>query len=132
MHALSVGKTLGNECIVNPTYYDYKDAGFETQGCGTSWLTNFYFLTYLSMVTLLFLNLFIAIIINGYLDTLAEEEDINASGLSFENTERFIHIWSVLDPNATGQLPKSKFDDFMYKLGEPLGWGKEYKDDPRL
>jgi hypothetical protein len=80
MDALSKGKTIDNDCIDGPSYADYENAGFKPVACGSTWLTNIYFLSYLTIVTLIFLNLFIAIIINGYLDTL-EDENNSVSGL---------------------------------------------------
>jgi len=38
-------------------------------GCGSRVITLVYFFTYLVIVTLIFLNLFVAIILNGYFDT---------------------------------------------------------------
>ena len=79
-------------------------------------------MSYLAIVTLVFLNLFIAIIINGYLETQTEEDSAKKGALKMEQTEEFLEAWAILDPDATGKILAADFEKFMYILGEPLGW----------
>jgi hypothetical protein len=68
MNSLSRGNKLGNKCINSPTYEDYIKAG-EPVGCGNIIISYTFFFTFVSLVSIVFLNLFVAIILNGYFDT---------------------------------------------------------------
>lgn len=77
------------------------------------------------MVTLIFLNLFIAIILNGYFETRDQaRKELNAEAL-----EKFVNAWSDYDPDATGYIKVSDFPEMMFKVGDPLGWDDSYIDD---
>lgn len=66
---LSKDKTTpGHECIDNPTYSDYVSAGHQPVGCGKKYIKIFYF-CYIGMIAMVFMNLFMAIIINSYFHT---------------------------------------------------------------
>ena len=60
------------DCVSDPTYEDYVDNDFNTVGCGSS-VAFLYFVSFLLMVTFIFLNLFIAIILQGFSDTNKSE-----------------------------------------------------------
>lgn len=51
------------QCIYNPSYQDYLDAGKSTVGCGSFNLAILYFMSYTFIVNLVFLKIFIAIIL---------------------------------------------------------------------
>ena len=70
MFALSYSHSESHNCVYNPTYADYKKNGYNTVGCGNWWLSYGFFTTYLVFISLIFLNLFIAIILNGYFLTI--------------------------------------------------------------
>ena len=36
--------------------------------------------------------------------------------------EAYTNAWAKFDPNATGIIQKEFFSDFMFTLGDPLGW----------
>lgn len=50
------------------------EAGYNPVGCGHYLVTYVFFFSYLMMITLVFLNLFVAIILNGYFETKSETE----------------------------------------------------------
>ncbi len=54
-----------NECIINPTYKDYLNAG-HTVGCGDRVVAYAFFTSFTFIVSLVFLQLFIAVILQGY------------------------------------------------------------------
>ena len=54
------------DCVESPSYEDYRLADYNTIGCGASQLTKLYFISYTLFVTLFFLNLFIAIILQTF------------------------------------------------------------------
>lgn len=69
MNALSRESSLDYPCIENPTYEDLVANGMEPVGCGNRVIAQVYFLTFIFIVGLIFLNLFIAIILQGYYQT---------------------------------------------------------------
>lgn len=66
MYALGSENTIKNQCIENPTYDDYVAAGFKPVGCGLQMVSHAYFYFYILLVSFIFLNIFIAIILQGY------------------------------------------------------------------
>jgi len=64
------------------------------------------------------LNLFVAIILDGYSETQNQESRI------FNNDclAHFIEVWSEFDPEATGFIKINKFHEFLTELGNPLGF----------
>lgn len=63
LHAISRQKDVEFDCILGPTYEDYKGAGNETVGCGSPNAARAYLLSYSFVVSMVFLNLFIAVIL---------------------------------------------------------------------
>lgn len=53
-------------CEYEPTYDDYASNNFETVGCGNFYVGSVFFVSFLLIVTFIFLNLFIAIILEGF------------------------------------------------------------------
>ena len=61
-------------------------------------------------VILIFLNLFIAIILQGYADTTERNEKMFNSDVK----EQFREIWSHYDYDATGFMKIEDFPSFMF------------------
>ena len=73
MYALSSENTEYNSCS-DDSYGAYAANDFEEISCGANqYLTWLYFISYTFMLTLVFLNLFIAIILQGYFDASNHE-----------------------------------------------------------
>lgn len=72
--ALSQENSIDFQCIDSPSYDDYKNNNYETIGCGNVNIAYIFMFSYLILLTLIFLNLFIAIILEGYFDTLDKEK----------------------------------------------------------
>ena len=69
-------------------------------------------------VNLIFLNLFIAIILQGFDDTNAKEQRL----FKLETLEKFRDAWAKFDPEATTYIKIFKLPDLLFELGKPLGW----------
>ena len=69
MFALSRQNEPGYECINSPTWEDFDEAGGVPVGCGSPKAATVFFVTFIFIVELVFLNLFIAIILQGYYTT---------------------------------------------------------------
>lgn len=77
------------QCSTEDFDYDvYKANGFQTNGCGSQ-AGIIFFTTYFLMVPLIFLNLFIAIILEGFEQT---SQKVN-SLIQDEEFEHFRDVW---------------------------------------
>lgn len=85
------------------------DNGGEPNGCGSYWASLLFFLTYMIFVTFIFLNLFIAIILEGFSDT-SEEKNLRVDHLMIM---KFINIWQDFDPEGTGFIKVSEISLFF-------------------
>lgn len=59
-------KSLYLDCLEDPSYEDYVANGYKTVGCGAGFEGILFFFSYFLFVNLIFLNLFIAIILEGF------------------------------------------------------------------
>ena len=103
--------SLDFHCQQDPSYDDYAANGFTTQGCGTAF-SYFYFVTFMLIVTLIFLNLFVAIILEGFEST----SEIEEQRVSEANVEGFLDAWQILVPNGGKYLKLKKLDRFIELL----------------
>ena len=78
------------------------------------------------LVSLIFLNFFIAIILEGYSHTVVQ----NKKWFNFRLRSKFRRAWSYYDQDATGYILVEDFPRLMMRLREPLGWSKCIKEDP--
>ena len=62
VYALSKEKSPEFKCLDDPSYQDFIYSGHQTVGCGVSWAAIF-FLSYILVIMLIFLNLFVAVIL---------------------------------------------------------------------
>lgn len=84
-----------------------------------------FFFTYLLFVKLIFLNLFIAIILQGFDDTNQRSKNL------FNDTHMniFREKWSEFDVEGTSFIAIHQLPDLLTALGPPLGWDESYKED---
>jgi hypothetical protein len=61
--AMTMQKTVQNECINSPTYEDYVKNNFQTVGCGYPIGASIYLFCFVFIMTIIFVNLFVAIIL---------------------------------------------------------------------
>jgi len=64
-----------------------------TTGCGASFVSTFYFVSFYLVVPLIFLNLFIAIILEGFTST----NNAMSSLLQDDDLDQFIEVWARFD-----------------------------------
>jgi len=122
MEVLSRQQTPMHFCVTGEqSYTAYMAAGYKAQGCGVpfAWL---YFISYTFLLTLVFLNLFIAIILDGYFEASSQTGQTLTPCL----TAKCLDSWSIYDPDATGIIPMKDFPALMFSLGSPLGWDSSF------
>lgn len=66
------------------------------------------------MVTVIFLNLFIAVILNGFSNS-NEEESFQVFKV---HIEKFKKIWCTFDPQATGFVNVTQIEEIVLKIEE--------------
>jgi Ion transport protein len=69
MEAFSKDASPNYDCIYDPNYTQYMDNGYRTIGCGSKNGAFAFFVSFNFIVRLVFLKLFIAVILEGYLKT---------------------------------------------------------------
>lgn len=68
--AFMKSREITYQCINDPTYEDYLLNGNQMVGCGNRAVASIFFLSFFFIVGLVFLKLFIAIILDGYMMTI--------------------------------------------------------------
>ena len=80
-------------------------------------------MSFVFLISLIFLNLFVAIILDGYFETRNDRQNMQKDEL----LENFRKGWSEFDADATGLIKVNEFPDLMFKIGAPLGWDASYE-----
>ncbi|CAD8151145.1 unnamed protein product [Paramecium pentaurelia] len=104
-------------CFDFNDYANYAEYGF--MGCGNVGGI-LLMIIFMIIVSLIMLNLFVAIIIEGFQKTSKEEN----APIKKSDVENFQQQWKDYDKNATGFMQCKYFTQFMIGLPQPLGWSK--------
>jgi len=107
-------KGLLFDCMPDPSYEEIQANGGEPNGCGNPTAAMLFFISFMLVVSFIFLNLFIAIILQGFGRT--SEED--SSRINEEQIQTFQRLWLEFDPNGTGFIRIPQFDDLLIRLIE--------------
>lgn len=76
------------------------------------------------VVSLVFLKLFIAIILEGYSKTQMQDTRL----FNNDAKERYREIWAEFDPDATTFIKLADIRPFLFALGGPLGFDDSFKE----
>ena len=99
----------------------------QTIGCGTPKTAILYYYSFFLVVKLVFLNLFIAVILDGFqVVTVQESRTLNSDLLELMREK-----WSEFDPAASSYIKISDFPLYMKALGDPIGWGASFNADEK-
>jgi hypothetical protein len=82
------------QCNSNPTYSDYVANGYKPVGCGIGPIAVIYFYSYHFLVNMVFLNLVIGIIIQGFDEIKALEFRLFTN----KSLEIYKDVWAEFDP----------------------------------
>lgn len=98
-------------CDPDFDYYSWLNNDKKVNGCGTP-IAVAYFYSFTVIVSQIFLNLFIAIIIDSFLD------QSKSFGMSVNQTDidDFIDVWNRYDPNGNGTINCHEFEKFVAEL----------------
>ncbi|TMW67483.1 hypothetical protein Poli38472_011103 [Pythium oligandrum] len=95
-----------------------------TIGCTPGVKTTYmFFFTYQLITTYVLLNLFVAVILEGFEETTEK----NMSAVTKDDFAHICYIWERYDPKATGYIPDHEFLRFLRDVPPPLGLPKHSK-----
>jgi len=115
-------------CVSNPPYNvsfcGFKDSHtcIPINGCGTA-LGYSYFLFFSWVVAFVFVNLFIAVILEGFEESKAEDEDTAEHGLSVEEFGEFCALWVKYDKEMDWFVTHKQLYKIISALSPPMGLG---------
>lgn len=104
-------KEINFDCDPSPTFESIKANGGEPNGCGSAF-SYLYFVLFTLIVSIIFLNLFVAVILNGFTSS-NEEEGISKFK---EKIDKVKKVWQEYDPEATGFIYVHQFEEPLYKV----------------
>lgn len=117
-----VGTAAGWNTILDPlmvTPPDCDDTATEkspTGDCGNRILAVIFFVTYILIIFLIMINMYIAVILENFNEAQSQEE----IGVSDDDLETFIQVWEEFDPNASHFIGLQQLSDFLDALEPPL------------
>jgi len=103
----------------NETHYQQPDGIWiaqENGNCGTSWLAIIFMVTYIVIVWLIVINMYIAIILENFSQAHEQEE----LGITEDDFDMFYVVWEKYDPHATQFIKYEQLADFVGDLEPPL------------
>jgi len=102
------------DCEPNQTQTDISLNGIK--GCGTYWSYP-YFISFILLVPLMTINLFMAIVIEGYFISENEHESV----INPKHIDEMLTKWSDYDPKGTGFISYENLAFLLHDLYPPIG-----------
>lgn len=102
------------QCDPNANYATIAQNGGIPNGCGQPTFAIIYFLSFQIIVSQIFLNLFIAIIIDSF---IIQSEAMNMP-ITPNDIETFVHCWKKYDQNAKGYIMAHQLEELFIDLAE--------------
>lgn len=112
MYDCARSKSITFECMDSPTYEDMfvaEGEPLDIMGCGNTLQAYIFFITFMVLVSFIFLNLFIAIILESF-DTSKDEEGLLIGG---DTINMFNEFWSKFDPKGTKFIKVEDFPNLL-------------------
>lgn len=117
-----VGTAAGWNTILDPLMVSPPDCdpdldnGGLNGNCGNRFLAVFFFVSYIIIIFLIIINMYIAVILENFNEAQQQEE----IGVSDDDLETFIQVWEEYDPKATHYISLYQLSDFLDALESPL------------
>jgi hypothetical protein len=103
----------------NPNYFTRPDGTLEKASngdCGVAWLAIPFMVTYIIIVWLIVINMYIAIILENF-NQAHEQEEL---GITEDDFDMFYVVWEKFDPHASQFIKYEQLADFVADLEQPL------------
>ncbi|XP_041373843.1 sodium channel protein 1 brain-like [Gigantopelta aegis] len=88
--------------------------------CGIPWLAVPFMVSYIVIIYLIVINMYIAVILENFNQAHQQEE----VGITEDDFDMFYSVWERYDPHATQFIKYDQLQDFVADLDEPLGHPK--------
>ena len=88
--------------------------------CGIPWLAVPFMVSYIIIIYLIVINMYIAVILENFNQAHQQEE----VGITEDDFDMFYAVWERYDPHATQFIKYDQLQDFVADLDEPLGHPK--------
>lgn len=105
-------RSITFQCDEDPDFESIMKNNGIPNGCGKPLIARVYFFSFMIVVSLIFLNLFIAIVV----DTFIGQSAAFRLPILQNDIDQFVEIWRKYDPEATGYLPWRDMDSFIREL----------------
>lgn len=92
--------------------------------CGNPVLAVIYFVSYILLIFLIIVNMYIAVILENFNEAQSQEE----IGITDDDLETYICVWEKYDPKATHFIYYYQLSDFLDELDEPMRIPKPNRD----
>ena len=99
------------QCEDSFNYGDYARLG-HTNKCGSPSAAYLYFISFNLIVSQIFLNIFIAIVIDAFMN----QNDAAFLPVTEQDVEAFVNSWKKFDPDATGFIKAGELELLIYEL----------------
>ncbi|XP_076465332.1 sodium channel protein 1 brain-like [Babylonia areolata] len=103
----------------NSTHKTLPDGGVEASSfgdCGIPWLAIPFMVSYIIVVFLIVVNMYIAVILENFNQAHQQEE----MGITEDDFDMFYVVWERYDPHATQFIKYDQLSNFVADLDEPL------------
>ena len=97
--------------------------GLSNGNCGNYWVAVIYFYSFIIIIFLVLINMYVAVILENY-NNVIEQEKIGITG---DDIDLFYDHWMMYDPNSTQYIYYRDLSDFLNTLEGNLGIKKPNK-----
>ena len=108
--------TILEPMMVQPPDCDENKDNLPNGDCGTPWLAVIYFVSYILLIFLVTVNMYIAVILENFNEAQQQDE----IGLCEEDMDAYIATWETFDPEATQFIHYRELTHFLDALDPPL------------
>lgn len=109
--------------VIQPPDCDLNYKGLSNGNCGNYWLAVIYFYSFIIVIFLVLINMYVAVILENY-NNILEQEKIGITG---DDIDLFYQHWMTYDPSSTQYIYYRDLSDFLHTLEGNLGIRKPNK-----
>eukprot|EP00794_Sanderia_malayensis_P020465 gene20465-22481_t len=84
--------------------------------CGSPILAVIYFVSYIALIVLIMINMYIAVILENFNQAQSQDE----AGVTEDDLDAYYSVWEQFDPKATQFIKYYQLSDFLDALDSPL------------